>query len=130
MVKASPATPTVVATIPVGSSPLSVAYDSGMGEVFVANITGAVSVISDSSNNVVATIPFVGYIPPYGLGAAYDSGMGEIFVAINGGGTCAVRVISEGTNIVFATIPVGSIPYGVEYDSGKGEVLVSNSNVV
>ena len=48
----------VTATITVGSQPEGVAYDSGMGEVFVANYgSGTVSVISDSTNGVVATIP-------------------------------------------------------------------------
>src|SRR6266446_1958767 len=76
------ASQTVVTTIPVGAGPFAVAYDSGIGEVFVANSeNNTVSVISDVSNIVVATILVGGY--PNGL--AYDSGMGEVFVANSAG---------------------------------------------
>ena len=58
------------------SGPVSVAYDSGKGEIFVTNNGGNnVSVISDSSNRVVASIP-VGYAPD---GVAYDSGKGVCY---------------------------------------------------
>src|SRR2546422_3904238 len=41
-----------------GLSPVAVAYDSGKGELFVANQhSDTVSVISDATNTVVATIP-------------------------------------------------------------------------
>ena len=39
-------------------------------------------------------------------------------------GDNTVSVISDATNAVVATIPVGNGPYGVAYDSGKGEVFV------
>ncbi len=113
----------VVTTIPVGTNPWGVGYDSGKGEVFVTNEgSNNVSVISDASNSVLATIP-VG-IEPYGVG--YDSGKGEVFVANWGWNT--VSVISDASNSVLATIPVGIEPYGVTYDSGKGEVFVAKSN--
>src|SRR5437016_14113606 len=48
---------TVVATVPVGSIPEGVAYDSAKGEVFVANVgSNTVSVIYDSADAVVATV--------------------------------------------------------------------------
>ena len=102
-----------------GTYPGGVAYDSGKGEVFVANSTN-VSVISDATNKVIATIP-VGSVP---TGLAYDGGKGEVFVANSGSNN--VSVISDATNKVIATIPVGSQPGGVAYDSGKGEVFVAN----
>jgi YVTN family beta-propeller protein len=121
---------TVIANIPlhyvvISSTELTVtagvAYDSGKDEVFVANnLAGTVSVISDSNNTVVATIP-VGDHP---LGVAYDSGKGEVFVANNDG---TVSVISDSNNTVIATIPVGLHPAWVAYDAGKGEVFVTNS---
>ena len=62
------------------------------GEIFKANIASAsVSVISDSNDTVVATIP-VGSNPFY-LG--YDSGKGEIFVGTGGTSTNMVYVISD-----------------------------------
>ena len=103
-----------------GPNPMGVAYDSGQGEVFVVNQGSSnVSVISDASNSVVATIPVVG-----DGGMAYDSGKGEVFVTAGN----SVSVISDASNSVVATIPVGTEPAGVAYDSGKGEVFVANSN--
>jgi YVTN family beta-propeller protein len=70
-----------IANITVGKSPYGVAYDSGKGEVFMANHgSNSVSVISDSSNSVVATVN-VGNDP---FGLAYDSAKGEVFVANEG----------------------------------------------
>ena len=104
-----------------GTRPTGVAYDSGKGEVFVANSgSNSVSVISDSSNTVVATVT-VG-TSPWGL--AYDSGKGEVFVT--NWGSDNVSVISDSSNTVVTTVTVGSHPYGGAYDSGKGEVFVAN----
>ena len=122
---------TAVATIPVGEETLSragaIAYDSGKGEIFVTletatgtNPSSLVSVISDSTNAVVANIN-VGNDPD---GIAYDSGKGEIFVA--NGKDSTVSVISDSNNTVVATIPVGNGLNGVAYDSGKGEIFVAN----
>jgi YVTN family beta-propeller protein len=125
-----------VATVSVGFDPVESAYDSGRGEVFVSNgcggnascihggvdVNGSVSVISDSTNKVVATIP-VGEQP---RGVAYDSGKGEIFVADFF--SYNVSVINDRTDKVVATIPVGNYPWGLAYDSGKGEVFVSVQN--
>ena len=74
----SNASKAVAATIIEGCAPYGVAYDSGKGEVFVANGgSNYVSLISDSSNTIVTTIK-VGYDSG---GVAYDSGKGEVFVA-------------------------------------------------
>ena len=112
----------VVATItdPSLSNPWGVAYDSGKGEAFVANEFGSVSVISDATNAVVATMPPLGIVSN---GVAYDSTKGEVFVATGSG---SVSVISDATNAVVATIPVGFGPQRVAYDSGKGEIFVTN----
>jgi YVTN family beta-propeller protein len=126
----SPTNNTVVASIPVGNtfsvSSVEMAYDSGKGEVFVANKNNTngntVSVISDKTNAVVAT-DTVGQNPS---GLAYDSGKGEVFV-LNANSN-DLSVISDTTNAVVATIPVGSGPNDVTYDSGKGEVFVPNWN--
>lgn len=101
--------------------PISVAYDSGKGEVFVANHgTDNVSVVSDGTVSVVAAVQ-VG-LSPWAL--TYDSGKGEVFVANYGAGS--VSVISDTTNSVVTTISVGSEPIGLVYDSGQGEIFVTN----
>src|SRR3989475_11991666 len=58
-----------------GLQPVAVAYDSGKGELFVTN-SNSVSVISDATNAVVASIP-AGAFPG---GVTYDLGKGELFV--------------------------------------------------
>ena len=99
-------------SVPVGSGPEWVAYDSGKGEVFVPNNgDGTVSVISDSTDTVVATVT----VGQYPVGIAYDASMGEIFVTNSGANS--VSIISDSTNQVVATIPVGSGPEGAAYDS-------------
>jgi YVTN family beta-propeller protein len=120
---------TVVATINVGYVPSAEAYDSGRGEVFVANTySNSVSVISDTTNTVVATVKVGGYP----IDAVYDSGKGEVFVV--NGNSANVSVISDATNTVVATVNVGvnvgivagEAHYTAVYDSGKGEIFVAN----
>src|SRR2546427_1158891 len=104
-----------------GLQPVNAVYDGGKGELFVANFaSNTVSVISDATSQVLATIP-VGINPN---GIAYDSGKGEVFVANTGPNT--VSVISDATNTVVATISVASSPSGIAYDGGKGEVFVAS----
>src|SRR5439155_24867055 len=111
----------ILATIPVDINPNGMAYDSGKGEVFVTNTgSNTVSVISDATNTVVATISMGAFASPSGV--AYDSGKGEVFVVNTGLST--VSVISDATYVVVATISVGRAPVGVAYDSGRGEVFV------
>jgi len=112
----------VIATVPVGTGPWGVAYDSGKGEIFVANhYDNTVSVISDSSNTVVATIP-VGIEP---VGVAYDSGKGVIFCSGSNGHNVTVWVMSDDTYAIVANLTLGrGSSYDVVYDSATGEVFV------
>ena len=93
----------MVATVTVGTTPYGVIYDSGKGEIFVANsVDRTVSVISDSSNAVVSTVT-VGAKP---FGEAYDSGKGEIFVTNENSDT--VSVISDSSSTSASPTPVTS----------------------
>ena len=132
----------VVATVKVGTNPWGVTYDSAKGEIFVTNSncpsspcgTGTVSVISDANDTVLATIG-VGSSGPDA--AVYDPGKGQVLVAntnrpSNGAfgsvsGMGDVSVISDASNTVITTLPLGTDPYGMAYDPGRGEVFVSNS---
>jgi YVTN family beta-propeller protein len=126
-------TNTIVANVTVGDSPISLAYDSGKGETFVANQgSGTVSVILDSTHTVVATIDLKGH-PSYSSrpsALAYDSGKSEIFASDPYSGT--ISVISDSSNKVVSTIPVGSSRglEGLIYDSVKNEifVIIGNAN--
>src|SRR5271157_474160 len=94
-------------TITVGAQPSGIAYDPAKGELFVANYgSNTVSVISDSTNSVVANVSVRSPV-----GVVYDPAKGEIFV-INLFGS-AVSVISDSDNSVLASVPVGSEPYGI-----------------
>ena len=105
-----------------GIGPEAAAYDSARGEVFVANEdSDNVSVINDTTNVVVATVP-VGDSP---RGIAYDSGTGEVFVTICESNE--VNVINDTTNQVVARIPMGAgtCPWGVAYDGDQSTVFVT-----
>ena len=85
-----------------GLGPNAVVYDSGRGEIFVADgYTDTVSVLSDTTRTVVATVP-VGDFPD---ALAYDSGKGEVLVANTLSNN--VSVISERNNTVLATVTDG-----------------------
>jgi len=57
-------------------------------------------------------------------GVAYDSGKGEIY--LTNVDFHLVYVISDRTNTVVATIPVGIMPSGIAYDSAEGRLFVTN----
>ena len=90
------------------------AYDPAKGYVYVTNGTD-VSVISDSKYSIVAVIHNVG------ASSLVYVGNDEI-ICSNG------AVISDKTNSVTATLEVGTNPAGIAYDSGTGQVFVTNGN--
>ncbi|NHI04027.1 hypothetical protein DYY67_1402 [Candidatus Nitrosotalea sp. TS] len=107
--------------VAVGNGPTGITYDSAKGELFVTNYySRTVSVISDVTNSVVATIP----VKNAPRGIAYDSAKGELFVTNDGGGN--ISVISDVTNSVVATIPVGSNTTAITYDQSLGEIFVGD----
>lgn len=99
----SDTTNAVVATIPVGTNPYGLAYDSGIGAIFVANLDGNVSVVDDRTNTVVATIP-LGAGSNTG-GAAYDSGRGELYVTSAPSSSGMVFAIPTNLSLESALIP-------------------------
>ncbi len=113
----------VTKTITVASDPYqppgNPAYDPAKGRIYVTNSTD-VSVISDSNNAIYTVIHNVGTLssPP---GNLVYVGNGEI-ICSNG------AVISDKTNTVTATLNVGTNPAGIAYDSGTGQIFVTNSN--
>ena len=87
----------VTATISINASG-PIVYDSSRGEIWVThtqngrsnNPSNFITVISDSTNEVVATVP----LSYNGYAMAYDWGKGEIFVVT---ANSSVLVISEST---------------------------------
>ena len=113
------------------------AYDSGKGEIFVSNSAkNTLSVISDSTNKVVANMTFgrdpeeLAYDAAKGLVFVADTVSGNFFLLPGAGNTYQasgnVSVISDSTNTVIASLPAGDNPLGVAFDSGKGEAFVTN----
>ena len=90
------------------------AYDPATSRIYVTNGTD-VTVISDSNNAIYKVIHNVG------ASSLVYVGNDEI-VCSNG------AVISDITNTVTATLNVGTNPSGIAYDSGTGQVFVTNGN--
>ena len=117
----------VVATIPLGNNPAPniLTYDSGKGEIFVSysslsdqNPANFMSVISDTTNSVIATIPLDRGITSPG---AYDSATGEIYFPAQNG---SVIVVSDKTHSVIDSIPLEYFPICVAYDPVKSVLFV------
>jgi DNA-binding beta-propeller fold protein YncE len=111
----------IVATIPLGdgSPPSRLIYDSGKGEIYVyrQSFTGEnpirfLSVISDATNSVIATVPLDSGM---GSAGAYDAATGEIYLP----GNRSVLVISDKTHTVIDSIPLEYNPLCVAYDPVK-----------
>ena len=107
----------VTKSIQVASNPYegpgNPAYDPAKGYIYVTNGTD-VSVISDKSYKIVAVIHNVG-------GSLVYAGNDEIICSSG-------AVISDQTNTVTATLNVGTNPAGIAYDSGTGQIFVTNGN--
>jgi len=100
-------TPTVVATIPVGNSPLGISAKNG--SVWVSNsLAQNVMEIDASTATVTATIPVGAY--PTGI----SSDGTDVWVANTSGGT--VSEIDASTAMVVNSYTVGSQPHGVSAD--------------
>jgi YVTN family beta-propeller protein len=128
-------TDTVIATVPVGNYPLSLAFDPLNGDVYVSNYgSNSVSVISAYNNTVVATLA-VGQFPAQ---VAFDPSDGEVYVASDGPGypagsgpaaSGALSVISSSTNAVVANVSVAGAagPEVLAFDSANDDVYLANN---
>ncbi len=121
----------------VGTEPWGAAYDSGTGQVFVANAgtclgsdcAGTVSVLNATGASPVPdTNITVGNEP---IGVAYDPVLGQVFVTnagCNVGSFCAngsVSVIDDSNDTVVGTIVVGGGASAIAYDPDTGQMFVA-----
>ena len=127
-------------------SPQYVAYDSAKGELFVSNLYGnCITVISDATNTVVTTIDLGNDSTEqrtsagYPVELAYDSPRARYSWSSRGDTTISgsydasagfVSVISDTTNTVVATIPLGDFPSAIAYDPAKGEMFVAEDGAI
>lgn len=130
----SDSTDTVIAVIPLMGAPLSMAYDSAKGEVYVAeqaypgnpnppNIYN-LSVISVSTGRLVANLPLTGWTT---IGSPlYDPVRGEVLLPDPEPNL--IDVISDSNNTVIGTVdlPTASYPVMMTYDPANGEIFVVN----
>jgi YVTN family beta-propeller protein len=120
--------PAIHATsIPVGWYPSDITFDDLNGDVYVSNYYGGtVSVISGTSNSVIATV----HVGSYPQALVCDTGNGDVYVVSSGDDN--VSVISGASNTVVATVPVGgqmgNNPDPLAYDPINGEIYVGNTH--
>jgi YVTN family beta-propeller protein len=121
------ATNTVVATVPVGNSPLNVALTPDGAFAYVTNSSDrTVSVIDAASNAVVATVGGLGHFPE-GIAITPDGAFA--YVAIYGSPPApgSVSVIATASNTVVTTIEnVGGAPLEVAVTPDGASVFVTN----
>jgi YVTN family beta-propeller protein len=112
----------LAASVPVGSAPLGLVYDSVNGHAYVANSgSDNVSDINLATNTVVASIGVD--LTPESL--AFDTGNGYLYVTNRFSNN--VSVINPSTDAVVKTIEVGAYPMGITYDSGNGYLYVADN---
>lgn len=130
----------VIHTIPLATSnTYSITYDSANGNLYVPGFlnpreNGSLSIISGATNTLVA-MPTVGWQPG---AATVDYWNGNVYVP-NWGPQCGgcgiwpappnVTVISGVTNSAVANIITAGDPTDVTYDSGNGNLYVSNNDM-
>ena len=112
---------TVVATVPVGTSPEGVSVSPDGTKVYVTHINiNEVRVINTANNTVVATVS-VG-TSPYGVSVSPDGA--KVYVTNERSNT--VSVINTASNTVIATVAVGGTPNGVSVSPDGSNVYVTN----
>jgi YVTN family beta-propeller protein len=126
---------TIVANIPVGTSPFGIAVRADGQRIYVANrglsgsINGTVSVIdsnpaSPTFNTVVATVTIGLDTRPAGIVVTPDGS--KVYVANDLVDT--VSVISTATNTIVGTIPVAPGPRGIAVTPDGSKVVVASRN--
>jgi YVTN family beta-propeller protein len=120
------ATNTVVATVPVGNGPNSVAITPSGSTAYVANNDGTVSVISTATNNVIATLPVGGGAPAQGVAVSPNGAI--VYVGNTSSNT--ISVINTATNTVVATVAAGTDPNGVVFSPSGALAYVVNDQAV
>lgn len=114
---------TVVATVPVGSSPGGVAITPDGAFAYVTNSgSDNVSVIETAGNTVVATVP-VGDLP-FGITITPDGAFAYVANQFSNN----VSVIATVSNTVVATVSVGNHPNGIAITPDGAFVYVANQN--
>ena len=107
--------------------PSGMAFNPMNGRIYLANFgMGKVSVISDTTNNIVATIT-VGSNP---FGALYDPLNQKVYISDYS--SAVLSKIDPATNTVIANLSAGNGPWNIALDTVNGLLYITNlgSNTV
>lgn len=97
----------LLATVPVGATPVSATYDTHNGLVYIENgVSDNISVINGTTNGVVGSLD-AGANP---LAGVFDTSNHDLYFA--DAGSNSVIVVNDTTNAVVTSIPVGNCPGG------------------
>jgi len=110
-----------------GDYPGQIAYDAKLGEVFIAASgdypgDATVTVVNDTTNDVVSTIPLTLSVQ----GIVLDSATGDLYAPCSNSPTSTVLVLPAVTGQVVATLQAHDTASGVLYVSAAAEIFVTN----
>ncbi|MDH5185703.1 MAG: T9SS type A sorting domain-containing protein [candidate division WOR-3 bacterium] len=110
-------------TIPVGSNPYALCWNSTNNKVYCANWNSAnVTIIDGATNSVITTVPV--RIGPRVL--CWNSASNKVYCA---NAWCdSVSIIDGVTNSVIITLPVGTYPCALCWNSNNNKVYCANYN--
>ena len=120
------ATNTVVATVPVGSTPRVVAITPDGSHAYVTNqVDNTVSVMATATNTVVTTVP--AGTQPFGVAITPDGSHAYVTNLFSGVVALKeVKVIATATNTIVATVSVGMGPQRVAITPDGTHAYVTN----
>lgn len=117
---------TPIATVPVGSQPVSVAVDTATGVAVVANagtIPGTLTLINLATNAVSGTVQ-VGHVP---TSVAVDNLLDEAIVVNSGDNALSIVSLSSQTVVSTITLPSATTGYSIGINPLTHRALVANS---
>jgi YVTN family beta-propeller protein len=124
VIDTSKATPALVATVQVGSTPGGITVSPDGTKVYVANFgANTVSVINTATNSVVGKPIAVG-ANPYGLAVSPDGS--RVYVGNFSSNSVSVIDAAAATPATISTIGVGALPFGIALSPDGTVLYVAN----
>ncbi len=116
-----------LASIPVGTNPVTVVSSSDGRRVFVANqAPGTISVIDTGVGCVVATISLGAGSQPGGLAVSPDNRL----LYVGNAGSNTISVIDINSSSVITNVGIGVSPGSIVYHPSRAELWVGNDNIL
>ena len=112
---------TLVGTVPVGSSPVALAVNSGTNKIFVINKKSNTVTVIDGASNGTTTVN-VGQSP---IAETVNVITNKIYVVNNSSNTVTVV---DGTTYATTSVSTGKSPQAVAVNLGTNRIYVANAN--